>query len=223
MSPVAQADGHEGLALCEEAVPGVASGVEDDVVGFEDAVGQPGLAQVLLEVLDRVQLGRPGRQQIDREALRDGQLVGLVPAGAIHQDDGVGAGGDSAADLIEVELHHGGVGPGQHESRTFAQPRADRAEQVGVGVALVGRQARPTALACPEPDASVLLVEPGLVLEPDLDALVLGQMGYVGPQRAREVLLKPSITRSSCPGCCGRPLIWEKASRASRSEIARSL
>ena len=54
--PIPDADGHDGLGLCDEAVPGVAAGVEDGVVVFEDAVREPVLAEVLPDVLDRVQL-----------------------------------------------------------------------------------------------------------------------------------------------------------------------
>ncbi len=44
-----------------------------------------------------------------------------------------------------------------------------------------------------------------------------------GMDRAGEVFLNASMTRSSCLGCCGRALICEKDSAASRSEIVRSL
>ncbi len=94
-----------------------------------------------------------------------------------------------------MHLHGARVGPGQHEGRALAAQRTDRAEQIGVLVALVGRQARAASLLRPKPDAAVLLAEPGLILEPNLDALVLGQMAYVRGERAREVFLNPSSTR----------------------------
>ncbi len=86
-----------------------------------------------------------------------------------------------------------------------------------------GERARARSPLRPDPRAAVLLSQPGLVLEPDLEPLGLGQLGYVGCQRAGEVFLNASITRLSCLGCCGRPLICEKQSAASRSEIVRSL
>jgi len=135
----------------------------------------------------------------------------------------MGLGGDVAADLFEMHLHGAGVGEGEHEGGALAPQWADRAEQVGVGVSLIGGQARARSLLCPNAHAPVLLAQPGLVLEPDLDPLVLGETGYVGCERAGEVFLKASITRGSCLGCCGRPLMWEKESAASRSEIVRSL
>ena len=50
----------------------------------------------------------------------------------------MGALGDVARDFVEVELHHVGVGVGQRQGRPDAPGWADRAEQIGVVVALVG-------------------------------------------------------------------------------------
>jgi len=135
----------------------------------------------------------------------------------------MGLGRDVAADLVEMHLHGAGVGEGEHESGALGPHGADGAEQVGVGVALIGGQAWPGTCLRLNSRTAVLLSQSGLVLEPNLDPLGLGQTGNVGRQRAREVFLKASITRSSCLGCWGRPLMCEKDSAASRSEIARSL
>ena len=194
MCPVPHADRRDCLGLSDEPVPGVTAGVEDVLIGLEDAAGEPVLAQVLPDVLDRVEFGRSRRQQDDREVLGNLQLVGPVPTGAVHKDDGVRPGRDVAADFLEMHLHGGGVGPGQHEGRARAAPGTDGAEEIGVLVALIGGQARSASLLRPKPDAAVLLAEPGLILEPDLDARVLGQMAYVGRERAREVFLNPSST-----------------------------
>ncbi len=153
------------------------------------------------DVLDRVQFGRARGQQNDGEVFRNLELVGAVPTGAIHQDDGMGLGGDVAADLVEMHLHGGCVGEGEHESGALGCHGTDGAEQVGVGVALIGGQAWPGPCLRPNSHTAVLLSQSGLVLEPDLDPLGLGQTGYVGRQRAGEVFLKASITRSSCLGC----------------------
>ena len=135
----------------------------------------------------------------------------------------MGLGSDVATDLVEMHLHGAGVGEGEHEGGTLAPARTDRPKQIGVGVALIGGQTRARSGLGPDPRAPVLLSQPGLVLEPDLDPLGLGQIGYVGRERAGEVFLNASITRWSCLGCRGRPLMCEKDSAASRSEIARSL
>ena len=135
----------------------------------------------------------------------------------------MGLGGNVAADLVEMHLHGVRIGEGQHEGGALARSGADGAEQVGVGISLIGGQARTRPLLRPDPRPAVLLSQPGLVLEPDLDPLAFGQIGYVGRERAGEVFFNASITRWSCLGCCGRPLMCEKDSAANRSEIARSL
>jgi hypothetical protein len=104
-------------------------------------------------------------------------------------------GGDVSADLVEMHLHGACVGPGQHEGGALAAQGTDGTEQIGVVVALIGRQAGPRAGLGPQPGAAILLAEPGLILEPNLDALVLGQMAYMRGERAREVFLNPSSTR----------------------------
>ena len=57
MRPLSHTDGHDRFGLVDEFVPGLATGLDDGVVIFEDAVGEPILAHVLPDVLDRVQLG----------------------------------------------------------------------------------------------------------------------------------------------------------------------
>ena len=118
-----------------------------------------------------------------------------MPSGAVHKDDGVRPGGDVAADLVEMHLHGTSVGPGQHQGGALTAQGTDGAEQISVLVALIGGQARAASLLRPKPDAAVLLAESGLVLEPDFDPPVLGQMAYVRGERAREVFLNPSSTR----------------------------
>ena len=104
----------------------------------------------------------------------DLEFVGAVPSGTIHQDDGVGLGGDVAADLVKMYLHGACVGEGQHEGGPLAPPGADGAEQVGAGVSLIGGQAWACSGLGPKSRAAVLLPQPGLVLKPDLDPRGLG-------------------------------------------------
>jgi hypothetical protein len=109
----------------------------------------------------------------------------------------VGALGDVARDFVEVELHHVSVGVGQHEGRPDAAGRADRAEQIGVVIALVGGLPWPRSAPGPLPNLAVLLADAGLVLKPDFDRRRLGQSFEMSLQRAREVFLKASTLRSS--------------------------
>jgi hypothetical protein len=59
IGPLCHSDGRDSGGAIEEAVPGVAGGVEDVVVGGEDAVREVGLAEVLPSVLDGVQFAQP--------------------------------------------------------------------------------------------------------------------------------------------------------------------
>jgi hypothetical protein len=96
-----------------------------------------------------------------------------------------------------VELHHVSVGVGQHEGRPDAAGRADRAEQIGVVIALVGGLPWPRPASGPLPDKAVLLADTGLVLKPDFDRRRLRQSVEMSLQRVREVFLKASTIRSS--------------------------
>ena len=46
--------------LIDELFPGEAAVIDDIVIGFEDTVGEPVVAQELPDILDRVQFGHRG-------------------------------------------------------------------------------------------------------------------------------------------------------------------
>ncbi len=54
VGPLSRSDGHDCFGLVHELVPGLAPGLNDGVVIFEDAVREPVLSEVLPDVLDRV-------------------------------------------------------------------------------------------------------------------------------------------------------------------------
>jgi hypothetical protein len=56
----------------------------------------------------------------------------------VEDENGVRAGSDIARDFVDVELHRLGVGERERQGRAFAESGADRAEQIGVLVALIG-------------------------------------------------------------------------------------
>ena len=58
MGPFPVSDGHDGPRLVDELVPGLATKGDDLVVGLEDPVGEPIVADELPDVLDRVEFGR---------------------------------------------------------------------------------------------------------------------------------------------------------------------
>ena len=57
MRPLPQSDGGYLFRLSGEVIPSLAAGLHDVVIGFEDGVGEPGVAQELPDVFDGVQLG----------------------------------------------------------------------------------------------------------------------------------------------------------------------
>ncbi len=111
-----------------------------------------------------------------------------MPSGAIEKQNGMGARCDVARDFVKVELHHIGVGIGQSQGHSDAAGRTDRAEQIGVGVALIGGLAWPRSAPGPLAHEAVLLTDPGLVLKPYLDRRRFGDALEMSLQRAREIL-----------------------------------
>src|SRR4051794_14467805 len=69
--PFARADRCDGSGLGDEPAPGVAGGLDDLLVGVEDAVREPSLAQILPDVFDGVQLRGARWQQDDGDVLWD--------------------------------------------------------------------------------------------------------------------------------------------------------
>jgi len=164
------------------------------------------LAQILPDILSWVQFWRIGRQEQDREVARDVQGNGLMPARAIHDDNAMGSGGDGCADLLEMLLHGLGVGVGHHQGRALIASWADRTEDIGVLVALIGGLAWTRTFCSPLVDLAVLLANPCFILEPDFNGLVGGDVFQAFCQRFREVFLKASIVSRFCLGCRGRAL-----------------
>jgi len=199
MGPVAQSDGHDAPGLVDELVPGVAAVVDDVVVRFEHAVGEPVFAQELPDVLLRVQLRAFGGQRQNGDVVRNVELGGHVPAGLIEHQHGVGAGRDALGDFRQVQVHRIGVAFRQDERGALAVLRGDRAEDVGRSRALIlGRRGARAAFR-PAPGDLVLLADAGLVAKPNLyvarrDPFFAGDLLQAG----REAFLKSSIAPAAC-------------------------
>ena len=104
----------------------------------------------------------------------------LMPAGAVKHDYSVGAWGDLAADLLQVQVHGPGVRLGDDPGGADAPRRADGAEQIGPGVALVSHTPGPGAALGPDARQRALLADAGLVLPPELDGLAALRFGEDG-------------------------------------------
>jgi len=123
-----------------------------------------------------------------------------VPAGAVEQNDSVGALGDMAGDLVEMKLHGRSVGVRQGECRSGPASRTDGPKKIGVLIALVCRLARSRPASGPLADEAVLLADARFVLEPDFERRCFWQISEMGVQRPREVFLKAAMVSASCPG-----------------------
>ena len=128
-----------------------------------------------------------------------------MPASLIDQEDGVGSWCDHLGNLSEMQVHRLGVASRQDQGGALALLRADRAEDVGGGSALVTGRARAGAALGPAAGDLVLLANTRLVLEPDLYLVAVDRLLARDCVQARgEVFLKSSMTPSACAWCRGR-------------------
>jgi len=67
------------------------------------------------------------------------------------------------ADLLQMQAHSFGIDIRQHQPGADGPLTADRAEQVGPGVAAVARRSGPCPTARPDPRQGALLTHSGLV------------------------------------------------------------
>ena len=74
-----------------------------------------------------------------------------------------------------MRLHGFSIHPWRRDSRTCSTGRANRSEQVGIFVTLVGRLVRLRLGSRPLTDDSILLADPCFILEPDFNGVVCGK------------------------------------------------
>jgi len=89
--------------------------VDEILAGLEGSVREPVILHELSDVLDGVQFRRLGREWQDGDVFRNDEIVGHVPSGLIHDEDGVAIVGDVAGYLDQVLVHGMGVKPGHDE------------------------------------------------------------------------------------------------------------
>ena len=122
-----------------------------------------------------------------------------MPACLIDQEHRVCAGRNGLSDFHEMQVHRLGIAGRQDQSRPLALFRADGAEDVGGGGALIaGRAGTRTALRPPAGDL-VLLADTRLVREPDFYLVAVERLlARDCIQACGETFLKSSITPSTC-------------------------
>ena len=109
----------------------MAAVVDDILVGFEDAVGEPVFADELPDILDRIEFWRFRRQGLYRDVFGDLQIVGHVPSCLIHDENGVRIIGNVSSDFDEMLVHGMSIAPRHDEGCGLALFGADRAEDIG--------------------------------------------------------------------------------------------
>ena len=199
MRPLAQSEGHDAPGLIDELVPSVAAMIDEIVVGFEDAVREPVVAQKLPDVFDRVEFGAFWRQRNDGDVGRHDEASRQVRAGLIDQEDGMGSGRDRFGDFRKMQVHRLAVASRQDQGCALALLGADRAEDVGGSGPLVARRAGAGATLRPAARDFVLLADAGLIGKPNFYRVAVDALRARDRFQTRgEAFLKFSIAPASC-------------------------
>lgn len=98
------------------------------------------VAHELPDILHDVEFGQSWQQLQLGDVGRHGEGGREVPSCVVQKQHGVAAGTDHGGDLGQVQAHRLGVALGQHQGGILAPLRADGAEDVGGGIALVLRR-----------------------------------------------------------------------------------
>jgi hypothetical protein len=198
MSPSAHTDGHDAPRLVAQFVPGVATQIDDLIVGFEDSVREPVVTHELPDVFDGVQFGRLRRQGQDGDVFGHLQFRRRMPTGLIENENGMRVRIDGGTDRRQMGVHRLGIAPGQDKTDAFALLRTDRPKDIGRLGALIAWCAWPCSAFGPAPRQLVLLADPRLVLKPDFDRYARMEARADRRQLGGEVFLNASTANSFC-------------------------
>src|SRR3954466_3183436 len=111
----------------------------------------------LPDSLNRVQFGRSGWQEHQREVVGHDEVLGAVPSGPVHQHDPMGSGSYGLRDFRQMQAHGLRIASRQHQGRALALLRADRPEDVDRARPLIVRGPGPGAPSGPAARDLVLL------------------------------------------------------------------
>jgi hypothetical protein len=203
--PLAQSDGHDLPGLVDKLVPSITAVVDEIVVAFEDTVREPIVTHELPDVLDGVEFRGFRRQSDDGDIGRHDETCRCVPTRLIDEEGGVDTGRDGLGDLGEMQVHRLGIAGGHDQGRALAFLRADGAEDVGRGGALIAGGRWASATLGPPARDLILLADARLVLEPNfycLDIDCLFARDFI--QARGKVFLKFSIASAAWAWWRGR-------------------
>jgi len=157
--------------VIEHGVPSVLAGLEDILIGSEQAVAEEVVFEVLPGLFGAIALWGVGRDIEQGDIAGNAQRLGAVPAGPVGDHGGVDMRGKSCADFIEVQLHHGGVGAGQNQPDGALARWTERTEDIGVLVTRIEGHRWPRAFGSPAVSAAAFLPDAGFILAPQFDSL----------------------------------------------------
>ncbi len=196
--PFACGDGDDPLGVADEAVPGVAAGVNDGEIVVPHGHAEAVAAEIFPHVLHRVEFGCIWWQRQETDILRHGQPpAGLVPTGAVADDHAMCIGADPLADFSQMDAHCLAADPRHDDGGADGPLRADRAEQIGRVMPVVANRRRAGAAQPPDVGQRALLADFGFILKPNLDLFARRcrrqDLGYTGG----EVFLKAACASAS--------------------------
>ncbi len=164
-------EGGDPTRFIEHGVPGVRAGIEDILIGHEQAVAEEVVFEVLPGFFGGIALWGVGRDSDQGDIGGNAQLLRTMPAGAVGDHSGVDLGRECGADFIEVQLHHGGVGVGENQANGTVALRAEGTEDIGIIIARIDRHRRARACGSPAVGAAAFLSDAGFILAPQLNGL----------------------------------------------------
>ena len=208
-------EGGDTAGFIEHRGPGVLAGIEDILIGHEQAMAEEVVLEVLPGFFGGIAFGGGGRDIDQGDIVGKAQRLRAVPAGAVSNHGGVDLGGECGADFIEVQLHHGGIGARQNQAHGTVAGGAEGTEDIGVLVTRIKGHRRPRAFGSPAVGTAAFLPDAGFILAPQFNSLAWVRGGD-GLQLGGEFFLKDATASLACWGCCGRPLIHACPSRWSR-------
>jgi hypothetical protein len=149
----------------------VLAGIEDILIGREHAMAKEVVFEVLPGFFSGIAFGRSGRDIDQSDIVGNVQRLRAVLAGAVGDHGSMHLWGQFGADLIEVQLHHGGVGARENQSDGTVARGAEGAEDIGIFVARVDGHRRPQAFGRPAMGTAAFLPKAGFILAPQFNGL----------------------------------------------------
>ena len=180
-----------------------------DEFGQRGQVGAVAIGQRLVderpESFGRLQFGTVGRQELQRQAGGDHQILGSMEASLIeHQVDAfAGTCPDVLGKVVEGQCGDGRVDRRQEQPEGLARRRPHEGVDIQPFVAGLDRGDGPLADRRPDPAADRLQAEPVLVEGPDLVA-DMAVDALVAAQTLPQFFLKLAWATGSCWTCAGR-------------------